>query len=465
MDAQSFSGDELFSAWLMEMGFGDMLDTVPESEATPPVFYVLEWLAVQLFGTGEVGMRLLPALCGVLTVPALYLTGALAASRRVGLAAAALAAVNPLLVWYSQEARAYAPMILLVAISLACLAAVARGGGRRWAVGWAVASAAALATHYFAAFVVMAGALWLLRSRAHDLRTRLAAVAVPSAVGLALVPLALHQSEAVGDEGAVGPGSLLERLAAIPKSFLVGYSLPAEAVVVIAVALLAAAALVLAARSEGDERRTARLAAIAAAFGILVPLAIAPFGLDYLASKNVVAAIVPSVIVFACGLAAGRLGLAALAALAALSVATVIGVAANKAYQRADYRGAAAALGEPRGERMVIFNPAFSNPGPFGVYFGKSEPVRRDYPALVEVAVVALNQQGGFGPSHPEPPTAPAKPPPPGFRLAEDRRTDSYRLIRYTAARPTRVEDGHLGLVSFPGLPQATVLQRARTGG
>ena len=442
------------------MSFGEMLETVPKTEATPPLFYVVEWFAARAFGTGEVGMRLLPALLGVLTVPAVYLAGKFAASRRVGLAAALLVAVNPFLIWYSQEARAYAPMILLVAISVACLAASLRDGRRRWLAGWALASAAALATHYFAAFVVVAGGAWLLLSRGRELRARLATVALPAVVGIALVPLALHQSEEVGDEGGIGAGTLLERLVTIPKTFLVGYTLPAEAVVVVAAAALTLLALVLAARSKGEERRTARLAALLAAAGVVLPLVAAPVGLDYVASKNVIAAAIPGAIVLACGFARSRIGWAGLAALAAISVATVLGVAAEKAYQRPDWRGAAEALGAPRADRVLIFNPAFSNTGPFSVYFGNSRVLGREVPATREVAVVALNQEGGFGPSRPEPPSAPAPPPPPGFRLAGDELTHGYRLILYSSARPAALDRAQLGRLAFRDIPQVALVQR-----
>lgn len=461
LDAQSFSSDELFSAWLMEMSFGDMLDTVPESEATPPLFYVVEWVAVQAFGTGEVGMRLVPALCGVLTVPAVYAAGALAASRRVGLAAATVVAVNPFLVWYSQEARAYAPMVLLVAISLAFLAASLRDDRDRWRWGWAIASAAALATHYFAAFVVMVAAAWLLWTGRHALVRRAMVVALPAAVGLALVPLALHQSEAVGDEGGIADRTLAARLVTIPKTFLVGYTLPAEAAAVLVTAALALVALVLAARSTGDERRTAWLALVLATAGVLLPLIVAPAGLDYVSTKNVIASLVPAALVLGCGFAASRAGWVALGVLAAISVAAVVAIAVQTQHQRPEWRAAAEALGPPRTERLLIFNPAFSNTGPFGVYFGESRLLGR-VPAVGEVAIVALNQEGGFGPTSPEPPDDPAPPPPPGFRAVEDRRTDGYRLIRFRAPRPVALSHEELGMLVFDGIPQVAVVQGAR---
>ena len=52
--------------------------------------------------------------------------------RRAALAAAALAASSPLLIWYSQEARAYALLVALCALSVWCLL---RSDWRGWAVG------------------------------------------------------------------------------------------------------------------------------------------------------------------------------------------------------------------------------------------------------------------------------------------------------------------------------------------
>ena len=63
----------------------------------------------------EYGLRSLSALAGVATVPVAYLIGAELRGRRAGLMAAALVAVNPMLLWYSQEARAYALLVLLCA--------------------------------------------------------------------------------------------------------------------------------------------------------------------------------------------------------------------------------------------------------------------------------------------------------------------------------------------------------------
>ena len=68
-----------------------------------------------------------------------------------------------MLLWYSQEARAYALLALLCALSLLYFVrALRRGEPRATSSLWGVASALALATHYFAVFPIVAEAVWLL---------------------------------------------------------------------------------------------------------------------------------------------------------------------------------------------------------------------------------------------------------------------------------------------------------------
>ncbi len=131
------------------------MDAVGFSESTPPLYYALAWVWAQAAGTGEFGLRSLSALAGVATVPVAYLIAVELRGRRAGLMAAALVAVNPMLLWYAQEARAYSLLTLLCAVSLLYCARALRYGRRRDLTLWGVASALALATHYFALFLVV----------------------------------------------------------------------------------------------------------------------------------------------------------------------------------------------------------------------------------------------------------------------------------------------------------------------
>jgi mannosyltransferase len=462
LGVQSFSDDELFTVWLMKMSFGHMISTVPRTEATPPLFYVLQWLDSRLFGMSEVGIRILSALAGTLTVPLVYLTGRVGVSKRVGLAAAVFVAVNPFLVWYSQEARAYALMTLFTAGGLCCLAGHWRSARTSWLVGWSVASALALLSHYFALFLVLPEAVWLLISGRQQWQRRLAAVLVPGVAGAALLPLALHQRSAVHDPGGVAGMPLSHRVAAIPKNFLVGFSIPAETFMIVATGLLTALALTLAVeRGRGTSARPILLAgALLAGLGVLLPVLIAPFGFDYVSSRNVIPDLIPIALVLGYGFTANRWGIAALAGFAALSLVTILGIALSPQYQRPNWRGAAQALGRARHQRVVVFNPPFSNPGPFRVYFGQRSSLLRKVPVRVrELDVVALLQSKPFGPHTPRPPRARAPLPPPGFRLVQDSETSSYRLVRYLSSRPEPVSGVALERLPFPGSPSVFVLQ------
>ena len=74
-------------------------------------------------------MRSLSALAGTASIVVVYLAAlALPLPRRSGLIAAAVVAVSPVLIWFSQDARAYALVFLLTALSFLFFARARRGG-------------------------------------------------------------------------------------------------------------------------------------------------------------------------------------------------------------------------------------------------------------------------------------------------------------------------------------------------
>jgi mannosyltransferase len=74
--------------------------------------FILEfWL--KLLGTSEFAARSFSVICGVATIILIYQIGCTAFDRRTGLWAASLAAVSPVLVVYSREARMYAWLVLV----------------------------------------------------------------------------------------------------------------------------------------------------------------------------------------------------------------------------------------------------------------------------------------------------------------------------------------------------------------
>lgn len=106
-----------------------------------PVYYVLEYGAMQLWGRGEFALRLPSALAGSLTVPLVYALGRLMANRRTGLWAALLLAVSPFHIRYSQEARGYAIQVAVAVIATLCLLMAIRHRQWRWWLAYGVMSA------------------------------------------------------------------------------------------------------------------------------------------------------------------------------------------------------------------------------------------------------------------------------------------------------------------------------------
>ena len=106
LDGQSFWADEGNSVVLAQKPAGDIIQAAA-ADIHPPAYYLLLKAWGGIFGLDETGARSLSAVLGIFTVWGVYLAGAALKNKRTGLLAALLAAVNPFLIYYSQEARMY----------------------------------------------------------------------------------------------------------------------------------------------------------------------------------------------------------------------------------------------------------------------------------------------------------------------------------------------------------------------
>src|SRR5581483_11600184 len=106
--------------------------------------------------------RLSSVLLGTAAIPAAARLGRVAGGRRLGLIAACLVAFSPELVRYSQEARMYALVVLLVFLAtLFLVEAIERGRHRYWC-GYGAAILLLAYTHNVALFIVPAQAAFVL---------------------------------------------------------------------------------------------------------------------------------------------------------------------------------------------------------------------------------------------------------------------------------------------------------------
>jgi hypothetical protein len=361
---QSYHHDEVVTvARVLPGSFGHMLHEVHRSESTPPLYYVLAWLWGKAFGLGEVAMRFPSALLGTATIPIAYLTGRELAGRRTGLILMAFVAVNPMLIWYSQEARAYALLVLLCAVSLLFFLRF-RGGGRGSDLAlWSISSALAVASHYFAAFPIAIEAAWLFASRRRDPSVWAAAGAI-AAMGLALAPLAVSQASHITHIDWIGHTAVWARLEDAGFAALIGETgkvigavAPREGYAAVPAALVAAlAGLAMLGGREGSRRGVGTGLAIGLG-SVALALVGAAVGRDYVLDRNLLPALLPllaAAAAAAAGLRFRRLGIGLAAVLCAYWLAFDIHVDTTQGLQRPDFRAVAARIGPPARPRTIV---------------------------------------------------------------------------------------------------------------
>ncbi len=176
LDTQSFWNDEGNSARLSERPVSLIIEGTA-SDIHPPLYYIALHVWREFLGGSEFGLRSFSAFAGILTVAATIALGKLVFHTRAGprwlyfipiLAASFLAAVNPALIYYSQETRMYSLLALLTALSTITLwrwlNAVHRA---KWGAAYIIFAAAALYAHYFFPAILLLQNLivlvWLLR--------------------------------------------------------------------------------------------------------------------------------------------------------------------------------------------------------------------------------------------------------------------------------------------------------------
>jgi Dolichyl-phosphate-mannose-protein mannosyltransferase len=459
---QSYWLDEAQAAHELHLSFGAMLGAWNANEWNPPLYFVLAWPWAKLFGTGEAGLRSFSALIGVGVVPITYLCGRELVSRRAGLVAAAFAAVNPFMIWYSQEAREYMLLVALTGLSIFLFARAWKGPtGRRLAV-WAAVAGLALLTQYFAAFLIVPEALALLyRARS---RSAAAALGALAAIGLALLPHAIPNLTHTAPWIVGIPLSL--RIQQVPVAFGMNtlYLGPAVSYGLLGAAALAAIVIaLLVIGAEGRQLRGAAVAAALAAAVLLVPILLALVGHDDYIARGLAPGWIPLAVVIGAACTAARARLAG-AVLAIVLLATFLYTGAQidgqARYQRSDWRGVASALGRATGTRAIVAYDGQFAAGPLSLYL-PGAPWSGPGGGPVSQAPVKVTELDIVGSTFQRLATLPA-----GAKLIASSSVDGYRIVRIGLASPWNLGGAAIGsratAILTPASPDpSVVIQRA----
>jgi mannosyltransferase len=312
-------------------------------DGSPPLYYLLlhGWTAV--FGDGETALRSLSLVAALLTVPAALWAGTVVAGRRAGWIAAALAALNPFLTIYAQEARMYA---LVALFSVLACGSFVRGfvdaNGRHRAL-FALELAALLYLHAWAIFLALGFAVAAAIAMCDRLRT----AALPFAAALLLfapwLPTLVDQARHTG-----APWSKTPSLAALLGGFPGALDGGGGAAAVIAVGAFGAIQL----RRDPRAGRIALLLLLAAAVALAAAWVHSNVTPSW-ANRYLAIVVGPVVLVGAAGLArAGRVGVVTAGVVAALWLTFSV------APDRSNARTVAAAAGTlPPGTTVVATQP------------------------------------------------------------------------------------------------------------
>jgi mannosyltransferase len=192
--------DEAQAVFISDKAFPFGIIDALRNDGHPCLYYFIMHFWVLLFGRGEWSVRLLPALCGALTVPLVFHLGRRLFDVKTALVATFVAALLPLHVLYSRTGRMYSLVPLLSTLSMLLLWRIWTKGDRLSWAGWTAVSVLLVYTHNWGVLFIVAENLWMgfemLRERRfQDLWWRwLVAQAVVVLLYLPWVPIFLQQS-------------------------------------------------------------------------------------------------------------------------------------------------------------------------------------------------------------------------------------------------------------------------------
>jgi mannosyltransferase len=242
---QSLWYDEGVTWLLSQQPLGELIQWTA-ADIQPPLYYLFIWESDALFGHSEWALRFPSAIFGVLTVALIYSLarrlfpapspGSLASAPHL---AAALLTLSPVMVYYAQEARMYTLLILEATLAsyllLKILYPKQSGFNQQPSTFnlqlstflYALTAAAALYTHYFAVFLLIAHGLYsllILWQRGFPKALALQILLAFGLITLLFAPWLWILLARLGDDPSYWPGALKfeEALRQVIISFTVG---------------------------------------------------------------------------------------------------------------------------------------------------------------------------------------------------------------------------------------------------
>lgn len=194
--------DEALTVNIAQVPFGDLVDTL-KRDGSPPLFYAILHVWIDIFGDSNVAVRSLSGVFAVAALPAMWFAARRLGGRTVAWIALLLLGLSPFAIRYATEARPYSLQILLVVLGVLALrrAFEVPSVGRLAVV--ALLTCLLLYDAYWSLYLVGVTGVYLVVRSWRDAEPRparrvLIAVVVGCATFIPWVPSFLHQLERTG---------------------------------------------------------------------------------------------------------------------------------------------------------------------------------------------------------------------------------------------------------------------------
>lgn len=234
MTAAAIWFDEAVAITFAALPWPEMFGRLPDDILPPLYFAVLKvWQGV--FGDSVIALRTLSIAFGVAAVWVCHAFVLDIGGRTFARTAALFVAVNPFQIHYSREVRMYAMGVFLVLLGSLLLARALMRRELRWWIGYGIAAAASLLTHYYLVFSIVAqglvatviGVRAAMQGDRRILKSGLIAAGVAACLFLPWVPALLEQQRHFQSDTRWLADPALNRVLRIPWVLVLGGSDPA----------------------------------------------------------------------------------------------------------------------------------------------------------------------------------------------------------------------------------------------
>jgi mannosyltransferase len=225
----------------------ERLDRIDGTRAPLHPLVLHAWL--RLFGPSDLAGRAFSALCGLAAVAVVFFIGRRAYDDRTGIWSAWLTAVCPPLVYYSQEARMYAWLVLLTALSWLVLFSFRGAVGTARCIVYTLLLVALAYSHPLGLFMIAAHGLAYLVARPALRLTLWRWLMIQAGVVLAVAPWLRRYLDHGTDYPM--PRYPIRYLLAVPIEYIGGNSL----VLLLCLAIVALGLVSLGSEAGGERRR------------------------------------------------------------------------------------------------------------------------------------------------------------------------------------------------------------------